>query len=54
MSKLNQGNHINLIELQSPMFHDMFQNHRTFVSGEEYFLRFFTICWRGGNLSHVT
>ena len=44
-SKIGQGQprviiYINFVELESPMLHAKFQDHRTFVSGEEDFLRF--------------
>ena len=32
--------YINFVELESPMLHAKFQNHRTSGSGEEDFLRF--------------
>ena len=32
--------YINFVELESPMLHAMFQDHRTSGSGVEYFLRF--------------
>ena len=36
------------------MLHAKFQDHRTSDSGEEDFLRFFTIYGHGGHLGHVT
>ena len=36
------------------MLHVKFQDHRTSGSGEEDFLRFFTIYGHGGHLGHVT
>ena len=36
------------------MLHAKFQDHRTSGSGEEDFLRFFTIYGHGGHLGHVT
>ena len=36
------------------MLHTNFQGHRAFGSGEEDFLRCFTIYRRGGHLGHVT
>ena len=45
--------YINFVELESPMLHAKFQDHRTFGSGEEYFLRFFTIYGHGSHLGHL-
>ena len=36
------------------MLHAKFQDHRTSGSGEEDFLRFFSIYGHGGHLGHVT
>ena len=36
------------------MLHANFQDHRPSGSGEEDFLRFFTIYGHGGHLGHVT
>ena len=36
------------------MLHTKFLGHRPFGSGEEDFLRFFTIYGHGGHLGHVT
>ena len=36
------------------MLHAKFQDHRTSVSGEEEFLKVFTIYGHGGHLGHVT
>ena len=36
------------------MLHTKFQGHRSFGSGEEDFLRFFTIYGHGGHVGHVT
>ena len=36
------------------MLHAKFQDHRTFGSGEEDFLKVFTIYGHGGHLGHVT
>ena len=36
------------------MLHAKFQDHRKYGSGEEGFLKFFTIYGHGGHLSHVT
>ena len=36
------------------MLHAKFQDHRTSGSGEEVFLKVFTIYGRGGHLGHVT
>ena len=36
------------------MLHAKFQDHRTSGSGEEDFLKVFTIYGRGGHLGHVT
>ena len=36
------------------MLHVKFQDHRTYSSGEEYFLKVFTIYRHGGHLGHVT
>ena len=36
------------------MLHTKTQGHRPFGSGEEDFLRVFTIYGRGGHLGHVT
>ena len=36
------------------MLHAKFKNHRTSGSGEEDFLKVFTIYGRGGHLGHVT
>ena len=41
----------NLVVLEYPMLHTIFQGYRPFGSGEE---DFFTIYRRGGHLSHVT
>ena len=46
--------YINFVELESPMLHAKFQDHRTSNSGEEFFLSFFTIYGHGGHLGHVT
>ena len=40
-SRSTQGHHfINLVELESPILHAKFQDHRTSGSGEEDFLKF--------------
>ena len=44
----------NFVELESPMQHPTFQDHRTSGSGEEDCQRFFIIYRRGGHLGHVT
>ena len=44
----------NFVELESPMLHAKFQDHRPSGSGEEDFLKVFTIYGRGGHLGHVT
>ena len=36
------------------MLHTKFRGNRPSISGEEYFLRVFTIYGRGGHLGHVT
>ena len=36
------------------MLHIKFQGHRSSGSGEEHFLRFFTIYGHGGHVGHVT
>ena len=36
------------------MLHAKFQDHRTSGSGEEYFVKDFTIYWHGSYLGHVT
>ena len=36
------------------MIHTNFRGNRPAGSGEEDFLRVFTIYWRGGHLGHVT
>ena len=40
--------------LKSPMLHTKFHGNRLAGSGEEDFLRVFTIYGRGGHLGHVT
>ena len=45
--------YINFVELESPMLHAKFQNHRTSGSGEEDF-KGFTIYGHDGHLGHVT
>ena len=57
--KIGQGQprviiYINFVELESPMLHAMFQDHRTSGSGEEDFLKVFTIYGHDGHLGHVT
>ena len=42
------------VKLETPMLHAKFQDHRTSDSGEEDFLKVFTIYGRGGHLGHVT
>ena len=44
---------IKFVELESPMLHAKFQDHRTSGVGEEDF-KAFTICGHGDLLSHVT
>ena len=44
----------NLVGPITPMLHTKFQGHRPSGSGEEDFLRVFTIYGRGGHLGHVT
>ena len=44
----------NFVELESPMLHTKFQDHRTSGSGKERFLKVFTIYRHGGHLGHVT
>ena len=44
--------YINLVELESPMLHAKFQDHRTYGSGER-FLKVFTIYGHGSHLGHV-
>ena len=46
--------YINIVELQSLMFHTKFQNHWPSGSGEEDFLKFFSIYSHGSHLGHVT
>ena len=46
--------YINFVELESPILHAKFQDHRTSGSGEEDFLRVFTIYGHSGHLGHVT
>ena len=36
------------------MLHAKVQDHKTYGSGEEDFLKAFTIYWHGGQLGHVT
>ena len=43
----------NIVELESPMQHTKFQDHRTSVSGEKDFLKVFTIYRRDRHLGHV-
>ena len=45
--------YINFVELESPMLHAKFQDHRTSGSGEEDF-KGVTIYGHGGHLGHVT
>ena len=42
------------VELESPMMYAKFQDHRTSGSGEEDFLKVFTIYGNGSHLGHVT
>ena len=44
--------YINFVE--SPMLHAKIQDHRTSGSGEEDFIKVFTIYGHGGHLGHVT
>ena len=44
----------NLVGSTTPMLHTKSQGHRPSGSGEEDFLRVFTIYGRGGHLGHVT
>ena len=46
--------YINFVELESPMLHAKFQDHRTSDFGGEDFFKVFTIYGNGGNLGHVT
>ena len=43
----------NFVELEFPMLHAKFQDHRTSGSGEDFF-KVFTIYGHGGHLGHVT
>ena len=45
---------INFVELHCLMLHAKFQSHRSSGSGEEDFLKVFTIYGHGGHLGHVT
>ena len=45
---------MNFVELESPMLHAKFQDHRTSGSGEEDFFKVFTIYGHGDHLGHVT
>ena len=44
----------NLVVLEHQILHTKFQGHRPFGSGEEDFLKAFTIYGHGGHLGHVT
>ena len=46
--------YINYDGQESPMLHTKFRENRPAGSGEEDFLRVFTIYGRGGHLGHVT
>ena len=46
--------YLNFVEFQSLMLHTKFQNHWLSDSGEEDFLRFFSIYSNGSHLGHVT
>ena len=46
--------YINYDWQESPMLHTKFRENRPTGSGEEDFLRVFTIYGRGGHLGHVT
>ena len=46
--------YINFVELEYLMLHAKFQDYRTSGSGEEDFLKVFTIHKHGGHLGQVT
>ena len=46
--------YIHFVEFESLMLHARFQDHMTSCSGEEDFLKMFTIYGHGGYLGHVT
>ena len=57
--KMGQGQHrviicTALVELPYAMLHTKFQGHRSIGSGEEDFLKVFTIYRHGGHVGHVT
>ena len=46
--------YINFAELESPMFHAKFQDHKTLGSRDKDFLKVFTIYGHGGHLGFMT
>ena len=54
-SRSTKGHHyINFVDLESPMPHAKFQEHRTLGSGGVEFLKVLTIYGHSGHLGHFT